>query len=436
MRKEEPGVGHHLPWFSRNTLAVGAVALVSAGFLAACSSGSSTSASTSSTSSSGSKAPITIGASLSLTGDNSVDGQAYDVGYKLWASDVNAHGGILGRQVKLTILNDNSSATQVDTNYQTLFSQDHVDLAFGPFSSLLTTPASAVAARYGYAFVEGAGGAPTVFDSPANEADHNVFDVSLPVVDEMQPFVNYIKSLPASQRPKTAAYPMANDPFADPPVQLAQSELQALGVKTVYSKIFPEEVADYKAPADQVAATGAQIVVLGSTDVPTVQSFMQAFEQQHYTPKLFIAAAGPDQGQSFLSAVGKGNADGMMVPDGWYPGYKNAASEALVSEYVKKYGGTASSVNADIAEAYSVGQVTDQAVTATGGTDNAKIISYLHSGVTLTSVQGPVKFNSLGENGESAAFVFQWQNGVFNQVLPASDAGSVSILATKPAWTS
>jgi branched-chain amino acid transport system substrate-binding protein len=428
----------HLPWLPSRTLALIGAAVLSAGAVAACSSSSSSTTSTSSTSSPSSKAPITIGASLSLTGDFSADGQAYQKGYELWASDVNAHGGILGRQVKLTILNDNSSPTQVDTNYQTLFSTDHVDLAFGPFSSLLTTPASAVAARYGYAFVEGAGGAPTVFESPSNEADHNVFDVSLPIKDEMVPFVNYIASLPASQRPKTAAYPMADDPFADPPVQLAQQMLQALGVKTVYSKIFPEEVADYKAPADDVAASGAQIVVLGSTDVPTVSAFMQAFEQQHYTPKLFIAAAGPDQGAAFISVVGKGNAEGMMVPDGWYPGYDNAASKALVNEYVAKYGGTPSGVNADVAEAYSVGQVMAQAVTATGGTDNAKIIAYLHSGVTLSSVQGPVKFDTLGENGASAAFVFQWQDGgtQFNQVLPSGAAGSVPIISTKPAWTS
>jgi len=231
---------------------------------------------------------------------------------------------------------------------------------------------------------------------------------------------------------------MADDPFADPPVQLAQSMLQALGVKTVYSKIFPAEVAAYKAPADQVAASGAQIVVLGSTDVPTVQAFMQAFEQQHYTPKLFIAAAGPDQGSAFTSAVGKGNAVGMMVPNSWYPGYANSASQAMVQEYVSKYGGDASSVGADVAEAYSVGQVMAQAVAATGGTDNAKIISYLHSGATLTSVQGPVKFDSLGENGQSVAFIFQWQGGgtAFNQVLPLGTAGSVAIIATKPAWTS
>ncbi|MBO0804714.1 MAG: amino acid ABC transporter substrate-binding protein [Nocardiopsaceae bacterium] len=422
----------HFACFSRTALASVAVAIASAGALAAC--GGSGGSASGGGSSSG---PITIGASLSLTGDFSADGQAFDRGYKLWASDVDAHGGIDGRQVKLTVLNDASNPNQAVTNYQTLISTDHVDLTFGPFSSLITTPAEAVAARAGYAFIEGAGGAPTVFDAPPNQADHNVFDVSLPIADEMVPFVNWIKSLPPARRPKTAAYPMAQDPFADPPVQHAQEELRKLGVKTVYSKVFPEEVADYKAPADQVAASGAQLVVLGSTDVPTVGAFMQAFEQQHYTPKMFIAAAGPDQGQSFTSAVGAANANGVMVPNGWYPGYPNAASKKMVSQYVAKYGGGASGVNADVAEAYAVGQVAAQAITATGGTDNAKIISYLHGGHPISTVQGPVRFDDLGENGSAASFIFQWQkNGSYDQVLPPGAPGSVPILAAKPAWSS
>ncbi|MGO9081103.1 MAG: amino acid ABC transporter substrate-binding protein [Streptosporangiaceae bacterium] len=411
-------------------LSYGAVAVVAAALVAGCS--SSGSSSSSSGVGSGSKPPILIGASLSLTGDFSADGQAYQKGYEFWASQVNAKGGILGRKVELKILNDNSSPTQVVTNYQTLINSDHVALTFGPFSSLLTAPAAAIAHRYGFAFVEGAGGAPIVFAQKLS----NVFDVSLPVANELDPFAAWIKSLPAGQRPKTAAYPMANDPFATPQVQRTQSLLQPLGVKTVYSKIFPEEVADYKAPADDVASTKAQAVVLGSTDVPTVSAFMTAFEQQHYNPKIFIAAAGPDQGSAFTSAVGVKNANGMMVPDAWYPGSKNPQSQAMVKAYVAKYGGSASDINADIAEAYSVGQVVDQAVTHVGGTDNAKIISYLHSGVTLQSVQGPVKFNSVGENLSATAFIFQWQNGQFVQVLPASDPGSVKIEYPKPNWGS
>jgi branched-chain amino acid transport system substrate-binding protein len=413
-------------------LFLGTTAAVTAAMLASCSSSGSTSPSTSPTAST--KAPIVIGASLSLTGDFSADGQAFQKGYELWAHDVNAAGGLLGRQVQLKILNDASSPTQVVTNYNKLISSDHVNLTFGPFSSLLTTPASAVAARNGYAFIEGAGGAPTVFTTPANQQAHNVFDVSLPIVDEMVPFANWIKSLPASQRPKTAAYPMAQDPFADPPVQLAQSMLQHAGVRTVYSKIFPAEVPDYTPAADNVAASGAQVVVLGSTDVPTVGAFMKAFEQQHYNPKIFIAAAGPDQGSAFTSAVGTGNVSGLMVPNAWYGASANPQSKKMVAEYIAKYGGTASGINADVAEAYSVGQVAAQAVQATGGTVNAKIITYLHSGATLNSVQGPVKFDSLGRNGQATTFIFQWQGSHYVQVLPAATAGSVKILNPKPNW--
>jgi branched-chain amino acid transport system substrate-binding protein len=423
-------------WYSGSAFAKSAVAVLGVSVLAACTGGAGPGPARGTATSAGSAGPVTIGASLSLTGDFSADGQAFEKGYKLWAKDINARGGLLGRKVKLTILDDASTPNQVVSNYQTLFGVDHVDLTFGPFSSLLTAPASSVAARYGMAFVEGAGGAPSVFDTPSNQADHNVFDVSLPIADEMIPFVNWIASLPASERPKTAAYPMAQDPFADPPVQLAQTELQKLGVQTVYSKVFPEEIPDYKGPADQVATSNAQLVVLGSTDVPTVHAFMQSFEQQHYKPKLFIAAAGPDQGSAFTSVVGTGNAAGMMVPNGWYPGYANAQSRQMVREYVAQYGGSASSVNADVAEAYSVGQVIAQAVAATGGTDNAKIIRYLHSDVPLNTVQGLVKFDALGENGAAAAFVFQWQGNSFSQVLPAGTTGSVSILATKPPWTS
>ena len=427
----------HLPWLSKNGLALSAAAVLSAGVVAACSSSGSSTGATGGTSSPSNTKPILIGASLSLTGDFSADGQAFQRGYQLWASDVNAHGGLLGRQVKLKILNDNSSPTQAQTNYQTLFASDKVDLAFGPFSSLLTTPSASVAARYGYALIEGAGGAPSVFASPANQSAHNIFDVSLPIEDELVPFVNWVASLPPGQRPKTAAYPMADDPFADPPVQLAQQKLKALGVRTVYSKIFPAENASYKPAADQVAATGAQAVLLGSTDVPTVAAFVQAFEQQHYNPKMFICAAGPDQGAAFTSAVGKGNATGTMVPNGWYPGYANAASQKMVQEYVAKYGGSPSDVNADVAEGYAVGQVAAQAVTATKGTDNAKIISYLHSGVTLTSVQGPVKFDELGKNSAAAAFIFQWQkDATYKQVLPVGTSGSVPIINPKPNWTS
>jgi len=413
--------------------ALAGLAVLTAALLAACGSSSSSSSGSSSAKSSGSagKSPIAIGASLSLSGDFAADGQAFQKGYQLWAADQNAKGGLLGHKINLDILSDASSPSQVVSNYQKLIGSNHDQLIFGPFSSLLTVPSARVAARYGYTFVEGAGGAPSVFGAGL----HNVFDVSIPVANNLTTFAEWVASLPAAQRPKTAAYATVNDPFTQPQLPVAQKILEAAGVKTVLNKVFPAEVTDYTPIADQVASSGAQVVLLGSVDVPTVSAFTHAFIQQHYSPKAFVATAGPDQGATFVKAVGAGNENGIFVPNGWFGGFKKADSEQMVKEYIAKYGGTASDVNADVAEAYAVGQVLAQAVQATHGFDQSKITAYLHSGVTLDSVQGPVKFDAAGENLAQKTLTFQWQNGTLVQSLPTATPGASKPLYPKPAWT-
>ncbi len=392
-------------------------------------SGHSGTASAHGTAKAASSSPITIGASLSLSGDFSADGQAYQRGYELWAADQNKAGGLLGHPIKLDILSDASNPAQVVTNYEKLIGSDHDQLVFAPFSTLLTVPAARVAARFQYAMVGGSDGGPTVFSAGLK----NVFDVSIPVKNNLVTFAQWIASMPASKRPKTAAYVTVDDPFTQPQLPVAQAILKKAGVKTVLSKVFPEEATDYSAIAGQVATAKPDLVILGSVDVPTVSAFVHVFIQQHYNPKAFIATSGPDQGAQFIKAVGAGNENGIFVPNGWYPGFKKSDSEKMVKEYVAKYGGTASDVNADIAEGYSVGQVLAQAVEATHGFDQQKIIKYLKSGVTLNSVQGPVKFDNLGENLAQQTLTFQWQNGTLNQVIPTKTAGSTAPTYPKPA---
>ena len=409
-------------------LSLVAVTASAALVLAACSSSSSSSGGGGSTS----KAPILIGTSLSLTGDFSVDGQAFERGYNLWVANINKSGGLLGHKVTLKVINDNSDPATVATNYTQLIQGDHAAFVFGPFSTLLTASAAPVAARNHYAFIEGAGGGPLVFGLKLP----NLFAVSPVVADQLIPFAQWVAALPANERPKTAAYPMVTDPFAVPMVQNAQAILQKAGIKTVYSKIFPAENPAYKAGADQIAALKPGMVVIGSPDVPGVQSIMQAFMQQHYNPSILAASAGLDQGSAFLSAIGgPTNATGTMVPNGWYPGMPNALSQQFVKDYNAKYGGTPADINADAAEAYSVGETLAAAVNSTKSLSNPKVISYLHSGVTLQTVQGPAKFNAVGENVVASHFIFQWQTGAkFVQVLPTGATGSVPIVNPKPAW--
>jgi branched-chain amino acid transport system substrate-binding protein len=362
-------------------------------------------------------APIQIGFSLSLTGDFSADGQVFEQGYNLWADAINKQGGLLGRPVKLVMLSDASSTVQTITDYQKLINVTHVDLLFGPFSSLLTKPASVVANRYGYALVEGAGGGPSVFTAGLK----NVFDVSLPVANLLVSFANYLTSLPPAQRPKTAAYATQDDPFTQPQVDVARKIMEKGGIKTAYYTVYPAETTDYTPIADRVIASKAQVGVFG-TLLPDITAFIQAFRQQHFNPQALIATAGPDQGAQFIKAVGMANTEGVFVPNGWYAQAGNYQNEEMVRAYLKKYGGTADAISADVAEAYAVGQVVAQAVTKTNSLDNGKLIAELHSGDTFNSVQGPVRFDSTGQNVAAKAYLFQWQHGSLIPVFPPAQA--------------
>ena len=179
-------------------LTIGISAAVLSAMLAACSNNSN--------SSGGAKSPVVIGASLSLTGQFSADGQAFEKGYKLWATDQNSAGGLMGHKIQLKFLNDNSSPTTAVANYQTLITVDKVNFTIGPFSSLLTGPSASVAHRYGYALVEGAGGAPSVFATKLN----NVFDVSLPVAASLLFSQNRVGSRSSAMVPCSAKAPSSN----------------------------------------------------------------------------------------------------------------------------------------------------------------------------------------------------------------------------------
>ena len=375
----------------------------------------------------GSSGPIVIGVSVSLSGDFSADGKAIEQGYQLWAADVNAAGGLLGRKVQFRFVDDASSAQQVVTNYQNLISVDHVNLTFGPYSSLLTIPASGVASRYGYAFPEPAGGGPQVF----KRGLHDLFFVQpAAVVDNLVSYTTWLRSLPSGQRPKTVAYATEDDPFTQPQVDNAKAKLEAAGLTTVYHKVYPAESTDLSPIALGIAKSDADAVVLGSQLADGI-AFIKTFQQQHYSPKSLVETAGPDQGAEFSDKVGKSAAEGIIVPAGWWPDAKTFGNQHFVTAFLAKYGGNPSSISADAAEAYSVGQVVQQAVDRIGSIDNAKLIDALHQG-TYRTVQGSMAFDAVGRpTGQS--FLVQWQNGSAVPVYPASVAVARPEYP-KPAW--
>ena len=359
-----------------------------------------------------SRPPIKVGISLSFSGGFAEHGKAIERGYQLWADTVNKHGGLLGRRVQLIIIPDDSSQEQVVTNYLKLIKDDQVDLVFGPTSTPQVIPASVVANYYRYAMPEGSGGGPSIFDRGL----HNVFDVSLSDASKLVSFIQYILSLPLAARPKTAAYLFNDDFVTMPQVTHASLLLQQGGIHTVYNFIYPVETTTYAPLADKVVSSGAQLVVLG-TRFPDVVAFVQTFRQRHYNPQALIATAGPDQSDNFIKAIGSQSAEGVLVPRGWYPEANTYQNADMVKAYLAKYGGKTDDISPDIAEAYSVGQVVEQAINKIYNLNNAALIHELHTD-TFNTVQGTARFDNSGQNVAAQAYLLQWQRGVLIAVYP------------------
>jgi branched-chain amino acid transport system substrate-binding protein len=139
-------------------------------------------------------------------------------------------------------------------------------------------------------------------------------------------------------------------------------------------------------------------------------------------------------GDDFLKPIGGADsAEGIMFANLWYPTATFPGNAEMVAAYLAQYGGTADGINGDVAEGYSVGQVVEQAVTKINSLDNAKLIDELHSGDTFSTVEGPVKFDDVGQNIVAVASLFQWQKGKTIPVYPESVALAPAEFP-KPNW--
>lgn len=371
--------------------------------------------------------PITIGISLSFSGDFSDPGKAAKRGYQLWQSVVNAHGGLLGRQVQLKIVDDASSPNQVVTNYQNLINRDHVDLVFGPFSTLLTAPAARIANRYGYAFVEPSGGGPAVFQ----EKLPNVFFAQpAPVVNCGDPFTKFLLSLPKAQRPKTAAYPSLDDPFSSPIADRMRGQFQAAGIKTVFKTIYPPETTDLTPIVEKVASSHPDMVVAG-TQSEDAYAQVKAMVQLKFNPKLLFLSNGASSPTEFPDKVGRANTTGIFSCGDWFPNSNAPGNTQFISAYLKKYGGTPFGIDSGSAEAYAVGQIVQAVAKKTGSIDNKTIIKTLHSGKWPT-VEGYLSWDRYGSPRGSDILV-EWIGGKLLPVYPHSVALHTPVVP-KPNW--
>lgn len=374
----------------------------------------------------GAEDPIVIGVSLPLTGDFAEPGKGVERGYRAWVENVNSNGGLLGRQVELKILDDQSLADRVVSDYESLIAQDGVDLVFGPFSTRLVVPAATIAEQYGMLFVEPAGAAEEVF----TQGFENLFYAAPAVAEDHYNYLaDYILSLPEGERPETAAYAAMDDPFAQGTAYGLKEKLEAAGIETVVDEVYPPNTTDFGIIAATIANSEADLVVGGSQYQDAV-NLIRALQQLDYQPDLAAFSTAPTNPE-FETAIG-GQTEGILAPTGYSVTADYPSNVEFVEEYTAANGNPPAE---DEANAYTTGQVVAAAVEAVGcaeqGDCQQELVDWLRNNEVETVV-GPLSWDETGKP-TGAHLIQQWVDGEIQIVLP-DEAKQADIVFPKPAW--
>jgi branched-chain amino acid transport system substrate-binding protein len=403
-----------LRWLVAAMLAAGVLGLVAAG----CGGDDNGSASNGS----GGGGTLKIGASLPLTGEFSEPGKAAQQGYKVWEAMINEQGGLLKRKVQMVIKDDASNQNTIVSDYNALISKDKVDMLLGTFSSLLNLPASAVAERNRMLYVEPAGGSPDMF----NRGFKYLFFAQQATADHQgDVWAKYIASLPADQRPKTAAYPTLDDPFAQPTSEGIEKVLTGAGVKTVYRETYTIDNANYDSIASSIRGKGADLVVNGATFEDGV-GLIRSLLKVGYHPKWLYQTTAPSLGDQYAKAIGKENTEGVFYAVSHSAKAKTPGNDEFVAKYKEMFGGT--EVPEDAADAYATAQVMQAAVEGVGSIDDQLKLADWIRGHSVDTILGPLSWNEDG-SPKGEFLVGQWQNGKPEIVLPEDAATSDKIVA-------
>jgi branched-chain amino acid transport system substrate-binding protein len=415
-------MNHQLSRITLRTIFVVVTAFVLCGLLAACQ--PATQATVEPTVE---KSPVVIGTSLPLSGRRAPAGTAAKQGYEVWAVMVNEAGGLMGRQIELRVLDNASDENTVVSDYEKLINEDKVDLVLGSQSSALIIPSSAVAAKYNYAYVEPAGGAPDVF----NRGLTNLFFVQ-PSVSARQadPFALYILSLPAEQRPKTFAVVSQDDPFALGVMERLKGLLVDGGLEMVLDTTYPSDTTDFSDIAAEVADLNPDMILGGTTFEDSVGQ-IKAYQAADYQPRIAYFTSGPATPQPFREALGD-KTEGIFSSVSWFPEGKDFQNAEFTAKYIEMFGGTLGDIPEDAANAFTAGQVLEQAVTKIQSIDNATLIEELHRG-TYKSIVGSLSFDETGAP-QGSYMLLQWQGDNFVIVGPADRAEVDPLSGSKPEW--
>jgi branched-chain amino acid transport system substrate-binding protein len=367
--------------------------------------------------SSTSSGPITIGASVPLTGPLAGFGYFEKWGYEHAVNAVNAAGGIkIGgtqRKVKLIILDDQTDPNTTVNNIQQLITSHHVDALLGSCTDSLVEPGALIANRMGVPMV-----------TPC--AATNTFGTTAQWKWAWDLFFN---SEQLTEMPFNAADQLGLKAKTDGKVAIIHSNgknenvmggtewpkwAAKHGWKVVYNAAFPPDTAQFTSAINAAKAAGADML-LTVFPPPASIALRKQMVAAGYKPKILVMEEGAEPVQ-FATALGA-LANGVWVGGYWDPSFPFPGAQQIRQQFEAQ---THQTFSQHIADTATAAQVLLDAIARAGTLDKAAVNAQIGK-TNKTYVAGHIQFGA--DHTSTLPMVEeQWQNGKSMVIAPLNRA--------------
>jgi branched-chain amino acid transport system substrate-binding protein len=353
---------------------------------------------------------VHIGVSLGLTGKYKAPAEMQQRGYELWENEVNQKGGILGRPVKVIVIDDQSNSENAKQIYKDLIAQRGVDLLFGPYSSQIAAAVAPIIEDHGY---------PTLLPGAAadriwKQGYKNVFGLFIPA----SKYALEMLRLAVLHDLRRVAIVYADDEFSVEVANGARRWSHRAKREVVLFEEFKKGTRDLQYLALKAREARAELVIVGGHFDESVD-MRRALKSVGWYPRAYFATIGPTIQK--YGDVMKQEADFTFASSLWEPdgSLEFPGSQSFIEAFKHAYK-ILPSYHA--ANAYAAGQVIEAAITKADGLDRGEIRQALYE-LDIHVAIGRFRVDRFGVPIKHRPLIIQWLDGKKVIVYPEEHRG-------------
>jgi branched-chain amino acid transport system substrate-binding protein len=354
--------------------------------------------------------PIKVGIGIAQTGTLGGGGKAALLAIQMWVEDVNAKGGLLGRKVELIAYDDQSNPALTPGIYTKLLDVDKVDLIIAPYGTVPTAPIMPLVKQRDLLLMGN-------FSFQVNRTvKHDKWFNNSPWTDASSwsdGFIGTGRKLGA----KTIAFLAADQEFAQNLANGARELAKKAGMQVVYNQNYPPTTVDFSSMIRAIRAAKPDIVFVMSYPNDSV-AIVRAVNEIGVgdSVKLFGGGMVGLQFTPIMESLGS-MLNGIVNYNSYVPGVQFPG----VEDFLKRYSAKAVEAKVDPLGFYlppfnyAIGQMLEQAITATKSLDHKVLADYLRKNEMKTIV-GPIRFAPDGEWASPRVLQMQYRGVVDKNV--------------------